>query len=369
MEVIVKQEHLTKALNILSKIANGGRNNNSPILKNILMRTGGSQLFLASTDLEIAISQNIGAKVDKVGEITVPARLFSEFISALPKGNVSLKTDGDHILVESENYKSKINGISTEDFPEIPVIDENLAVRISMSTDDFMRSYSQVAPTVSKDTSRPILTGVFWHTFEGSLYLAATDGYRLSEKRLFETEEEISAIIPNTTLSEVAAAAKDSGDGNGIEITFDDVHVEFLVGDKRIISKRIDGKYVDYRRLIPSSTETEAIISKDDFSRAVKVASLFARESGGSVRLEASEESGKLSIQSIASEFGENTSEADAQITGGGEVSLNPAYLTDALRAVQGSQISYGFSGKLAPTVMKSPDHDDYTHIIMPVKS
>ena len=101
----------------------------------------------------------------------------------------------------------------------------------------------------------------------------------------------------------------------------------------------------------------------------MKIAALFARDSGGSVTLRADGENSKLSIHSIASEFGESNSEADAEIFGDGEVTLNPTYLLKGISSVSGSDIQFGFSGKLAPTVMKSPADYDYIHIIMPLKS
>ena len=365
MELTVKQENLSKALNIISKIAS--ERTSLPILSNVLLRTNGSRLLIAATDLEIAISQNIGAKIEKVGEIAIPAKLVSEFISSLPKENISLKVEGEHLLVESGNYKSKINGVITDDFPELPVVDRAVAKKIVLPVETFRTAVSQTAFTASTDTSRPILTGVYWHTFEGMLYLAATDGYRLSEKRVCEFNEEISAIITTTSLQEVLRAISDSTEE--IEIYIDEDQAEFHVDDIVIVSRLIDGKFVDYRRLIPADTETKIDISKADFSRIVKIASLFARDSGGSITLRADDETSKISIHSIASEFGENTSQADAEIFGSGEVTLNSNYLLKGLSALSGSDVQFGFSGKLAPTILRDSADSDYVHIIMPLKS
>ena len=211
------------------------------------------------------------------------------------------------------------------------------------------------------------MTGVYWHSFEGSLYLAATDGYRLSERKLISADSEVSAIVPASSLQEVVRSFNESI--QEVEILFDEVQVKFSVGDTEIVSRLIDGKFVDYRQLIPKNTETNADLEKAEFVRVVKISSLFARESGGSITLKANSETSKLSIHSIASELGENTSEADAKITGGGEVTLNSRYLLESLNVVDGNKITFGFSGKLAPTVIKSTENDNYIHIIMPLKS
>ncbi|MDO4902575.1 MAG: DNA polymerase III subunit beta [bacterium] len=365
MDLTVKQEHFSKAFNNVSKIASS--KTSLPILNNVLLRTNGSRLLIAATDLEIAISQNIGAKIESVGEIAVPARLVSEFISNLPKENVHIKVVGEDVFIESGNYKSKIKGIFTEDFPELPSVEEKSAQKITLKVDDFRTAVSQTIFTASTDTSRPTLTGVFWHTFEGNLYLAATDGYRLSEKRVCPINEEISAIISASSLNEVMRAISDNTEE--IEILFDENQVEFHIDDMMIVARLIDGKFVDYRRLIPSDTETKVDILKADFMRVVKIASLFARESGESVTLRADGDNSKLSIHSIASEFGENTSEADAEIFGDGEVTLNPNFLIKGISAISSQDLQFGFSGKLAPTVLKNPADDSYIHIIMPLKS
>lgn len=366
MELVVKQENLAKAFNNVSKVASA--RTSLPILNNVLLKTNGSRLLIAATNLEIAVSQNIGAKVESPGSITVPARLVGEFISSLPKGNISLKVEGEHLLIESGGYKSKINGVAPDDFPELPTVDEESSLKISLKTEDFKSAVSQTVITTSSDMARPVLTGVCWNYSDGGLFLASTDGYRLSEKKICDFSDELSVIIPASSLQEVLRSINDSVEE--IDVLFDDSQVEFRVGDVMIVSRLIDGSYIDYRKLIPSSTETSIKIEKSELLRIVKIASLFARDSGGSITLKADAENGKLSIHSIASEFGENTSEAAAEISGvGGEVTLNSRYLTEALNVINSSDVEFCFSGKLAPTVLRSAKNKDYTHIIMPLKS
>lgn len=364
MELIVKQEHLSKALNIIGKVAN--TKTSISLLGTILLRTNGNQLLIAANNLELAVSQNISAKIKLTGSIAIPSKLITEFIASLPKGDVLLKVENNHLYIESGNYKSKINGESAEEFPDLPTIEEETN-RISFSTDEFKNIVSQTVFTCSNDTARPVLTGVYWHDYEEYLYLASTDGYRLSERKVKKIEKPLSAIIPSSALQEVLRSVYESVDE--IETIFDDHKVEFKVGDIIIVSRLIDGKFVDYRRLIPSSTETVVEIKKNDFMRIVKIASLFARDSGGSVTIEVNEDESKISIHSIASEFGENTSEASVTVTGGGKITLNSRYITECLNNINGDDIIFGFSGRLAPTVFKPLKDKNYIHIIMPLKS
>lgn len=366
MELTVTQENLTRALTAASRIAS--TKTQLPILGNILLRTDGNRLLVAATNLEIATTQYIGAKIAKPGAITIPARLMSEFISSLPKESVELKVKGDNLHIKSGKYNSVINGVIADDFPELPTINEKSSIRYTINSEDFKQATTQTIITTSSDSTRPVLTGVYWHSYRGQLYLASTDGYRLSERRLVKTTSEVSAIIPTQTLQEVLRTIAD-GD-NEIDILFDETQVRFRINEAEIISRLIDGNFPDYRQLVPSSSETKIVINKSDFIRVTKISGLFARESGGSVTLTADADKKSLSIHSIASQFGENTSEATAEVSASGQVTLNSRYLSEALSVVDGDTVEFSFSGKISPCVLKSTETDtNYFHIIMPLKS
>ncbi len=366
MELTVTQENLTKALNNVGRVASS--KTGLPILSNILLRTDGNRLLVAATNLEIASTQYVGAKIITPGAITIPARLVSDFISSLPKGTIDLKVQGNHLRISSGSYTSTMNGIIADEFPELPTIDETSSIQYSIKTDDFKQAVSQTVVTSSNDSTRPVLTGVYWHSFNGDLYLAATDGYRLSERRLIKTTSEVAAIIPTTTLQEVLRTITD--DVAEIDMLFDETQVRFRIGESEVVSRLIDGNYPDYRKLIPTTSETNITIGTSDFVRITKVAGLFARGSGGSVTLTADKEKQTLAIHSIASELGENTSSASAEVSDDGQVTLNSRYLSDALSVINSDTVVFRFSGKLAPCVLTNSSSDvDYKHIIMPLKS
>ena len=366
MELTVTQENLAKALSVVGRVASS--KTQLPILSNILLRTDANRLLVAATNLEIATTQHIGAKIAKPGAITIPARLVSEFISSLPKGTVELKVENDHLHIKAGSYSSTINGVVADDFPELPTIDETSSIQYSIKADDFKQAISQTIITSSNDATRPVLTGVYWHSHEGFLYLAATDGYRLSERRLVETKSDVSAIVPTSSLQEVLRTVGD--DVDEVEILFDETQVRFRAGEAEITSRLIDGNFPDYRQLIPASSDTSITLQKSDFVRITKIAGLFARESGGSVTLTADSEKKTMSIHSIASQLGENTSESPAEVVGDGQVTLNSRYLSEALGVIDGDTVTFRFSGKLAPCVLTAVQKDVlYLHIIMPLKS
>jgi DNA polymerase-3 subunit beta len=293
---------------------------------------------------------------------------MSEFISSLPKESVELEVVNDNLHIKSGSYNSIINGFVADEFPELPTINELSSIQYSIKVEDFKQAVSQTIITTSNDSTRPVLTGVYWNSHQGQLYLAATDGYRLSERRLVETKSDVSAIIPTQTLQEVLRNITDESDQ--IDILFDETQVRFRINDTEIISRLIDGNFPDYRQLVPKSSETVITINKADFVRITKIAGLFARESGGSITLTADKKKKSLSVHSIASQMGENTSETTAEVTNDGQITLNSRYLSEALSVTDGDIVEFGFNGKIAPCILKSTKaNTDYYHIIMPLKS
>ncbi len=364
MKITLTQENLAKALGTVGRVASG--KTSLPILGNILLRTDESRLLVAATNLEIAVTQYIGGSIKQPGSFTVPARLMSEFISSLPAGNVELELQNNTLSVTSGGYSSKINGMQADEFPDVPAMTPTHEFEIEAAL--LKRAIQQVAPVTSSDDTRPFLTGVYWHSHEGKLYMAASDGYRLAEKCLLNTfGGELAAIVPSSTLQEVVRVLAD--DVATISVQLDENQIRFQLGDIEITSKLIEGTYIDYRQLIPKDSETTVTINRSNFSRITKVASLFARDSGGGITVTADQEKGAVSIHSIASQLGENTSEAEAIISSDGKVTLNSRYLIEALNCVDGSPIIFAFSGKLSPCVLSAKDNDDYKHIIMPLKS
>lgn len=366
MEISVTQENLQKALLATSRVASTKAG--LPVLGNVLLRTEGNRLLVAATNLEIAATVLIGAKIVTRGDITVPAKLISEFVANLPKGNVELKVAKTQLTITSGGYKSTLNGIDAEEFPELPAIDEKTSIHYSFNTSDFKQAVSQTVFACSTDVSRPVLTGVYWHSHEGKLYLVGTDGYRLAERVMVDTKSELAAIIPVSTLQEVMRVITDST--AEVDILFDETQVRFRVDDAEVTSRLIDGKYPDYRQLIPKSTDINSLVSTADLSRTAKIARLFARDSGGSIMIVADETDKLFDVRSVASEVGENSSKIDAEVKGSGQVSLNSRYLSEALTVIDADRLKLGFSGKLSPIVLKPAGEDvDYLHIIMPLKS
>lgn len=366
MEVSLSQEKLTKALSIASRVATNKAN--LPVLNNVLLRVDKKQVVIASTNLELAATMSVGAKIVKPGSITVPAKIISEFVSNLPSDTVELSTKGNALRLHSGGYTSTLNGIDADEFPELPTIDEKSSIHYTLNTNEFKQAINQTIFTCSNDVTRPVLTGVYWHSHDGWLYLVGTDGYRLAERKLVETTSDLAAIVPTSTLHEVLRAINENTDE--IDVLFDESQVRFRIGEVEITSRLIDGKYPDYRQLLPKETSPVVTVKTSDLVRTTKIASLFARESGGSITLSTSQDDQKLALESVASDVGENSSRIDATVSSDGKVSLNSRYLAEVLSVIASDDITISFTGKIAPILIKPTDkHPRYTHIIMPLKS
>lgn len=363
MQLQVTQENLNKALGTVARVAN--TRGTLPVLANVLIKTVNNRLSIAATNLDIAITHFIGAKVSEEGAITVPARLMQDFISSLPAGVIDLKLDDYKLNIVTEQYQSVINGVAADEFPVMPAITKGKSWSVPAS--ELKKSLQQVVIAASTDEARPVLTGVYLHTTEGKLYMAATDSYRLAEKELSKVKDEVDLLVPVSAMQDLLRIVTDSEDD--VEVTSDEQQVLFRVGDVELVARLIEGKYPDYRKLIPQKFETTATLKRADLLNATKISSLFARESAGSITLNVDEGDQELSIRSVASQLGENTAKAAAKVTGGGSITLNSRYLLDALHALSGEEVNFCFNGKLEPSILRDPANSDYTHIIMPLKS
>lgn len=367
MEIKIAQEKLTRALNSVSRVAAGARAT-LPILSNVLIRVDENKVSLTTTNLDMAVVSYLPAAQSKNGVVTVPAKLMAEFVGNLPKGTlVEMKADGEKMTIKAGEYTSVINGATAEDFPELPEIDDTKAVKFRMRIEEFKAGLSQVMIAASNDTTRPALTGVYFNTFEGGLYLAATDGYRLAERKFIDkVENEVTAIVPASSLQEVLRSI--SEDMEEIELLFDETQVRFRLGEVEITSKLIDGSFPDYRQLIPKETEISVNLKRDELTRITKLAALFAKEVGGSIICQTSVENESFSVASVANELGENKSEIKTKVETDGRVTLNSRFVLDALNALDGNEVEFGFSNRLDPVVIKVKKDDKYIHIVMPLK-
>lgn len=364
MKIRVTQSKLANALTLVGRVAS--TRTALPVLANVLLKVSKNTITLVATNLEIAITQTIAGKIDRPGAITIPARLLSDFVSSLPDEPIDIELKENRLHISTSNYNSAINGVPAEEFPTLPTITDGKTLVVAAP--ELKRAIQQTVLAAGTDETRPVLTGSYLHTDGDQVFMAATDSYRLAEKRLeVKTKEKFNLIVPASALGDVLRIIGD--DSGEVTITYNDSQVQFVLGDSQLITRQIDGEFPAYRQLIPDKSDVELTVDSQDFANITKVAALFARESAGSVTLSADSKTQKVSIKSVASQVGENTSEAAAKVEGDGQVTLNSRYLIDALNVIDSGKVIFRFSGKVSPCVLMPATVGGYTHIIMPLKS
>lgn len=377
MKIICTQENLNKALNIVGKIVN--KNTTLPILNNVLLKTDKKGLKLFSTNLEIAVNYWIGGKIEEEGEITVPTRLFANFVSNLPNGNVEIKTREDMVNIKCDGHKINIKGVDAREYPLSPKIEAEPFVKIKSNI--FKEALTQVFPSISVSESRMEITGVFidfGNIKDGSMTLVATDSYRLAEKTIEVGKENVnkealqiignvnSMIIPRATVQELM---RDLGEGDEtLEIIISDNQAVFNFGNASVLSRLIEGNYPDYKGVMPAKFSATAYINVRDILNAVRLSGFLSASSNNSVKFKL-ESGNKIEISSEANEIGNNNSKIDAKISGNElEVVYNYKYLLDGLNSISGDEAVLEMNESIA-SVLKSSVDGSFVYIIMPIRS
>ena len=371
MKLSCLQENLNKGLGIIGRAV--ASRTTLPITQNVLMTTDQSQLKLAATNLEIAISCWIGAKIENEGSITIPARVLTEFVGSLPSDIISLNLKHHTLELKCGRYEARINGLDAADFPPIPQVGDDFSTKVK--AEDLKLAINQVAFAAATEESRPVLTGVQTE-FEGSkLTMAAADGFRLAVHRanLIEpVKEKVAMIIPAKAYHELNRLM--GNEDQEIEITLNSQKSQVLFKLKGIemVSQLIQGNFPNYSQLIPQTYGTKARIDVAEFLRAIKMAAIFARDGSGIARVivtpGATVEAGKITISARADEIGDNIGEIDALVDGeAAKIAFNARYLADVLSVVKQAQVSLEVSTPSNPGVIRPVGADNYDHVVMPM--
>lgn len=369
MNLIIKKELLLKGVNIVEHIL--GRNLTLPILNNILIRADKNKLNLISTDLEIAVSVYLVAKIEEEGDITIPS-ILSSFLANLPEGNINLKSSKNILYLKQNNYKTTLKGESSEEYPIIPPIQQKEPIIIHSSK--FVAALKQVINSTAISDLKPELTGIFFYFNNDELKSAATDSFRLSEKTTqikSNTIKRVSKIIiPRKTAQEIIKIYQNLDDDLYLYIDENQISVEnnknssFYV---RLTSKLIEGEYPEYSQIIPQKYLTKIILSKNDFITQIKSASLFARKTKD-IKLNIF--SKKIEIHSEDYDIGDFNSSIDADVEGEEkEITLNYQYLLDGLDNISGDEVVIKINQKDGPVLMEPTKHRNYLYILMPIRA
>ena len=281
MKLSCTQENLNKGLGLVSHIAN--KNNNLPILNNVLLKAGKNGLTLVTTDLEIGIKVFVRSKTEEEGEFTVAAKLLNEFVGLLPRENINLELKDASLYIKSQNQKTNIQGLEAEDFPLIPEIEKENEIELNIN--EFKTALSQLVFAASLDGSRVEINAVNFNFAKDELIIAATDSYRLAEKKIkINNGQEKSLIVPLKTIQELVRILNDQGDKK-LKLYFNENQIMFVFEGVELISRVVEGRYPDYQQIIPDSFVTTAKCPVNKLVPAIKSAALFCKQGINDVRL------------------------------------------------------------------------------------
>ncbi len=365
MDLEVLQENLSKALSITSRFVSSRAQ--LPVLANILLKADKTKMIVSGTNLETSASISLGAKIKEDGELTIPAKTFFEVVGNLMPGPVHLTSEKESLKITGSGFSGRISGMNASDFPKVPQTikkDES----IDLSKTEFLKALPQVSFAVSSDEGRPVLTGILFILSKRSMSLVATDGFRLSRKTisLESVGKEIKTIIPKNILLEVS---REGEENENILLDVKEKEKQVIFGlDNLILSSRVlEGEFPDFEKIIPKSSSVKVRVDKEELLRAVKLASVFARDSANIVKINIMKDSIKLSAES--SQVGNQETVIDAKVEGELiEISFNYKFLEDFLRAVVGEEVLMEFNNASSPGVFTDPKDPDFLHLIMPVK-
>ena len=378
MKITCLQENLSRGLAVVGRaVANRAT---LPVIHNVLLNVDQSMLKLSATNLEIAMTTWVGAKIEEEGSITVPARLLSEFVNSLPNDPINLQLDEGSGLLEisSGSSKAHINITDASEFPPIPTVDDGIAAEV----DPFVlrSAITRVAFAAATEESRPVLTGVELKLDESKFTMAAADGFRLAVHHgalLKPVPEEMSVIIPARTMNELNRLISDREEPVEILMTPAKGQVMFRIrgGDTvEIVSQLLQGTFPNYEQLIPQSYTTRAVMDLPTVLRAARTASIFARDGSNIIRMhlmpaEADAEPPKVEISARSEEVGDNEDTVDLDEIEGeeGKIAFNSRYLLDVLSVLEKGKIALETTTSSSPGVFKPTDSDDYIHVVMPM--
>lgn len=375
------QENLRTALSLIGHIA--ARQGSLPILSNVLIRAESKVITLIATNLELAMTYQLRGKVEEDGTFTANAKLLTDVVNLLPKDRVDCVVSGSELELRCRGNATKVRGMDAAEFPLVPEVKQEGGIRVAVEA--LRDALASTVFAAASGESRPELGGTLWK-FDGvEATIAATDSYRLGERKLAllanSGQKGTAIIVPSRTVTELLRILGTTQDDEGGEVALYPSASQLLVvvGSLEVTSRLVDGTFPDYSQIIPRSWTTRVRIPRGELQTAVRAASLFARMGVNDVHLRclpkanssrgASAEWGQLIIRSENAQLGEHQASLDAEVEGD-EVTtiLNARYLLDGLAVLAGDRATIELTSAAAPVMLKPEGREDYLYIVMPIK-
>ena len=370
MKIICKQENLIKALNIVSKAVS----TTSPleITKGILIKTEGDMLIsLNSTDIQMAITTNMGAIVSEHGGIVVNARNFIDLVRRLPKGDIVIATNEKReIIIKTDFSNYKFQGIEEKEFPRIDTEEEEKQIKIEKAALREMIEGTCFAASI--DETRGIIVGTLFEINESEISMVALDGYRVAIRREENTNldnEEVKIVIPAKMLRETGKIISDSvlDENDEIKIEIGETKIKIHTEDSCIRMNLLEGDFIKYRDILPKESKISVTVNRFELLSCIERAAMLRSDGKNSfVRLSINEN--EMIISSRA-EDGQGREELRIVNSGENiEIGFDAKFLIEALKAIKEEEIKMDFNTSVSPCSIKSVAGKGFEYLILPVR-
>lgn len=361
MRIITNRNLLLESINIVQKAVPS--KTTLPILEGILFMAKNGKLTLVSTDLELGIETSISVDVIEQGSFVVSSRIIGEIVRKLPDADVEIEKKENIIYIKSENSEFKVLGLYQEEFPQLPLVEKDKGISISSSM--LKEMIRQTIFAVSTDEIRPILTGILMEVNGRNITMVALDGFRMAVKSAeILSAENIKAVIPGKTLTELGKILNDSEDT--VNIFTSKNQILFQTGETTIISRLLEGEFINYSQLIPEEYKIKIKLQTNKLLDACERAALFARDSNNTIRFEINDD-----IMNIRSNSESGDVHEELKVTKEGEdieIAFNPRYFIEALKAINNDEITIEFTTNVSPSIIKPVNSSDFLYLILPVR-
>jgi DNA polymerase-3 subunit beta len=367
MNLSIQRKALHAGLQSATRAVSG--KSSLPILANVLLTAVGSTLKITGNDLELSIERILDdVDVQAPGGLCLPAKLLSDLVGSLPDGLVTIIADESGAgTITCGKSVYRINGLPPIDFPPTPAVAD--AQCLIIGTDILRRGLLRTLSAVSRDDTRPILTGVRIEVTNGELRFVSTDTHRLAlDKSPLADAPEMAATVPGRAMRELVPLLADA---EACRCLIGENEASFAIGATTVTTRLLEGSFPKYERVIPTEHTHRIELGADELKRAVKRAGIVARENANRLGFDCPD--GTLLITASSGDLGECREEVPIQARGDGEVlpfCLNATYLLDCLDALGGDTVSFEGTQPLSPFVLRNPkDASASLLVIMPMQS
>ncbi len=369
MKLICEKDNILKALNSVTKAV--ATKTTMPILEGILIQTNDNEVKFTTYDLEIGIEYVINCEVKDQGATVVNAIMFSEIIRRLPDSEIKITLDEKNLLViECEGSLYKLATMNPDEFPELPQI--NIENSIEMEQNSLKDMIRKTIFAVSTEENRPIFTGCLFEIKNNKLNVVAVDGFRLAWKSKFLQNKinDFSAVIPGRTLNEINKIMIDSYDT--IKIGVAKNQALFEMENCKIVTRLLDGEFLNYSSVIPENWETRIRVDKNTIQNCFERISLISSSSIEKEKkypVKVNVDIGKVTI-SCTNQTGDAKEEMYVTTEGKNlEAGFNPKYFLDALRNIDDQEVFIDFGTSISPCIIRPVEEGgDYIYMVLPIR-